>query len=155
MLAALLMAAALCADTIVEEIIARINSAIITRSDLQRSREQTVAEMRERGGAPSAAEAAQREKDVLRDLIDQQLLVQKAADLGITGDTELIKQLDGIRKSMNLDSMEALEKAAQQQGVSYEDFKQNMRNQILTQAVIGREVGSRIQILPEEIKKYY
>jgi peptidyl-prolyl cis-trans isomerase SurA len=88
-------------------------------------------------------------------LIDQQLLVQKAQDLGITGDTELVKRLDEIRKSMNLDSMEALQKAAEAQGVSYEDFKKNLKNQIVTQQVIQREVGSHIQIVPEEVKKFY
>ena len=85
---------------------------------------------------------AEHDKDVLRDLIDQQLLLEKGKDLGITGDTEVIKWLDEMRKDMKLDSMEELEKAAQSQGISFEDFKQNMRNQIITQQVIGKEVGS-------------
>src|SRR5512147_205814 len=92
-------------DTVVEEIIARINSSIITRSDFEKAKEQAAAEAKEKGQGPK------REEDTLRDLIDQQLLVQKAADDGITGDTELIKRLDEIRKSMNLGSMEELEKA--------------------------------------------
>lgn len=140
-------------DTVVEEIIARINNSIITRSDLQKSKEQLVQESQQRN-VPSS-EMEKKEQDLLRDLIDQQLLVQKASDLGITGDTELIKRLDEIRKQMGLNSMEELEKAAEQQGVSYEDFKQNMRNNILTQAVIGREVGSRIQITKEEEQQFY
>ena len=53
---------------------------------------------------------AEEQKDVLRDLIDQQLLLQKGKDLGITGDTELIKKLDEMRKQMNLETMEDLEK---------------------------------------------
>ncbi len=140
------------ADTVVEEIVARINSAIITRSDLQKAKEQAANEAREKGAAD---QQAKREEDTLRDLIDQQLLVQKAVDLGITGDTELIKRLDEIRKSMNLASMEDLEKAAESQGVVYEDFKQNLRNSIVTQAVIGREVGSHIQITQDEAKQFY
>ena len=78
----------------------------------------------------------------LRDLVDHQLLLQKGKDLGITGDTELIKRLDEMRKEMKLDTMEDLEKAAEAQGASYEEFKQNMRNQIITQQVISQEVGS-------------
>jgi peptidyl-prolyl cis-trans isomerase SurA len=153
----LMGAAAFAADTVIEEIIARINNSIITHADLQRSREQMVEEVRQKYGAGTEAdqEIAKAEKNLLRDLIDQQLLIQKAQDLGINGDTELIKRLDEIRKSMNLDSMEALEKAAQQQGVSYEDFKQNLRNQIITQRVISQEVGSHIQILPDEVQKFY
>jgi peptidyl-prolyl cis-trans isomerase SurA len=156
-LTAVLLAAALvfAADTVVEEIVARINGAIITSSDLQRSQQQTVSELRQAGGSLTDQDIAEHEKNVLRDLIDQQLLIQKASDLGITGDTELIKRLDEIRKQMGLDSMEALEKAAEAQGVSYEDFKRGLRNQILTQAVISREVGSHILITTEEAKKYY
>ena len=153
----LVCAAAFAADTVIEEIIARINGAIITRSELIKSREQTIQEVHEKFGTGAAAEEEQkrRDKDILRDMIDQQLLVQKAQDLGITGDTEVIKELDRIRKSMNLDSMEALQKAAEAQGVSYEDFKQNLKNQIVTQQVIRREVGSHVLVKPEEVKQFY
>ena len=70
---------------------------------------------------------------------------RRAKTLVITADTELVKYLDEMRKQMNLESMEDLEKAAQPQGVSFEDFKQNRRNQIITQQVIGREVGHTSQ----------
>ena len=60
-----------------------------------------------------------------------------------------------MRKDMNLDSMEELEKAAQSQGISFEDFKQNMRNQIITQQVIGKEVGSRLVINKDEDQTFY
>ena len=152
-----LCAAAFAAETVVEEIIARVNTAIITRSELIKSLEQTKQEVHEKDGAGTAAdqELAKREKDILRDMIDQQLLVQKAQDLGITGDTELIKRLDEIRKSMNLSSMDDLQKSAEAQGISYEDFKQNLRNQIVTQQVIQREVGPHISIKPDDVKQFY
>jgi peptidyl-prolyl cis-trans isomerase SurA len=150
-----LCAAALAADTVIEEIIARVNNSIITKTELQRSREQGIQETKEKVGANASEEIAKREKDTLRDLIDQQLLIQKAQDLGLTGDTEVVKRLDEIRKSMNLDSMDALQRAAEAQGVSYEDFRQNLKNQIVTQQVIQREVGSHIQILPDQVKKFY
>ncbi len=145
------------ADTVIEEIVVRINSAIISRSDIQRSKDDTIRECRDRGGseADCNADLAAHEKDILRDLIDQQLLLQKGADDGITGDTELIKRLDEMRKQMGLDSLEALEKAAQAQGISYEDYKQNIRNQIITQQVIQREVGPKISITPDDEKKFY
>jgi peptidyl-prolyl cis-trans isomerase SurA len=143
------------ADTVIQEIVARINSDVITRTDFQRSKEQLLSELKQQYGDQAQAKYAAREKDVLRDLIDQQLLLQRGKDLGITGDTELIKKLDEIRKQMNLESMEDLEKAAQQQGVSFEDFKQNIRNGIITQDVIQKEVGSKIQMTPDEEKKFY
>jgi peptidyl-prolyl cis-trans isomerase SurA len=51
--------------------------------------------------------------------------------------------------------MEDLEKAAAAQGLSYEDFKQNLRNRIITQKVIGDEVGSHLTITKEEQQKFY
>src|SRR5512147_1344463 len=150
-------ATAFAADTVIEEIIARVNNAIITRSELIKAREQSIQEVHEKMGSGPAAdeEIKKRDKDILRDTIDQQLLVQKALDLGLTGDTEVIKRLDEIRKSMNLDSMEALQKAAEAQGVSYEDFKQNLKNQIVTQQVIRREVGSHVLVKADEVKRFY
>jgi peptidyl-prolyl cis-trans isomerase SurA len=56
---------------------------------------------------------------------------------------------------MHADSLEDLEKAAQAQGISFEDFKQNMKNNILTQRVIGQEVGGHITVTSQEIQQYY
>ncbi len=143
------------ADTVVEEIVARVNNEIVTRSEYIRSRDQLKQEVQQQDPANADRAFAEKQRDVLRDLIDQQLLLQKAKDLGITGDTELIKRLDEMRKQMNLETMEDLEKAAEAQGASYEDFKQNLRNQIVTQRVIGQEVGSHLAMNKEEEKKFY
>jgi peptidyl-prolyl cis-trans isomerase SurA len=138
---------------VVEDIIARVNDQIITSSDYDRAQEQLEAEARQQ--AVPAHELEQKKADLLRDLIDQQLLLSKGKELGITGETELIKRLDEIRKQNHLDSMEDLEKAAQQQGVSYEDFKANIRNGIITQQVVRDEVGRRISMSPAEVQKYF
>jgi peptidyl-prolyl cis-trans isomerase SurA len=150
-----ILPALLSADTVVEEIIVRVNNSIITSSDYARSKEQLKDEIKQQDAANVDKVYAEREHDVLRDLIDQQLLLEKGKDLGISADTELIKKLDEMRKQMNLDSMEELEKAAQSQGISYEDFKQNLRNQIITQQVIAREVGSHLNITKEDEQKFY
>src|SRR5271155_5761909 len=146
---------ALAGAQVVEEIVARVNNQIITQSEFDRSKDQLRDEVKTQDPANADKLYAEREKDVLRDLIDQQLLLEKGKDLGITGDTDLIKRLDQMRKDMKLDTMEELEKAASSQGISYEDFKQNMRNQIITQKVIGEEVGSHLAIPKEEEQKFY
>ena len=143
------------ADTVIEEIIARINNQIVTRTEYLRSKDQLKQEAQQQDPVNANKIVAERDKDILRDLIDQQLLLEKGKDLGITADTELIKKLDDMRKEMNLESMEDLDKAAQAQGVSLEDFKQNLRNQIITQQVIGKEVGSRLAINKEDEQKFY
>ena len=143
------------ADTVVEEIIARVNNEIITRTEYARSRDQLKQEAQQQNPSGADRIVAEKQRDILRDLIDQQLLLQKGKDLGVTGDTELIKRLDEMRKQMNLQSMEELEKAAEAQGISYEEFKQNTRNQIITQRVIGQEVGSHMTLNKDEVKKFY
>src|ERR1700694_5955683 len=145
----------LAATQVVEEIITRVNNQIITRSEFLRSKDQLKEEVKQQDAANADKVYGQREKDILRDLIDQQLLLEKGKDLSITGDTELIKRLDQMRKEMKLEAMEDLEKAAAAQGLSYEDFKQNLRNQIITQKVIGEEVGSHLTITKEEQQKFY
>ena len=152
---ALLLPALSPADTVVEEIIARVNNEIVTRTEYVRSRDQLKQEVQQQDPTNADRAFAEKQRDVLRDLIDQQLLLQKGKDLGITGDTELVKRLDEMRKQMNLGTMEELEKAAEAQGASYEDFKQNLRNQIVTQRVIGQEVGSHLAMNKEDVKKFY
>ncbi len=148
-----LAAASVSAQTIVEEIIARVNDGIITKSDLQRSRDQLQQDVKQQQNA--TGDFATKEKNLLRDLIDQKLLIQQAKDEGISVDNDLIKRLDEIRKQNHLESMDDLEKAAKEQGVSFEDFKDNMKNSMLTQKAIGQDVGRRIQITPAEVSKYY
>lgn len=153
--AVLLLCGALAADTVIEEIIARINDSIITRSDYAKSKSELEQELKQQNIPDNDPRAVQKEKDILRDLIDQQLLLERGKDLGLTGDTELVKKLDELRKQLKLDSMEDLEKEAQKQGVSFEDFKQGIRNQIITQEVISHEVAPKIQISQKDVEDYY
>jgi peptidyl-prolyl cis-trans isomerase SurA len=143
------------ADTVVEEIVARVNSQIITRSQFQHEQQQLKEECGKQDPTNPDPACEGGDKDVLRGLIDRELLLDKGKELGITADTELIKRLDDIRKQMHLDSMDDLEKAAASQGVSFEDYKQNMRNEIITQQVIQKEVGPHINITKEEEQNFY
>jgi peptidyl-prolyl cis-trans isomerase SurA len=140
---------------VVEDIAVRVNDQIITSSDYDRAQEQLEAEASRQ--AVPAHELEQKKADLLRDLIDQQLLLSKGKELGITGETELIKRLDEIRKQNHLDSMEDLEKAyaSQAQGGTFEDFKATIRNSIITQQVVRDEVGRRISMSPGEVQQYF
>src|SRR6202140_5901925 len=126
---------------VVEEIIARVNNEIITRSEYEKARAAAAEEAKQdcQGHCtPEQQEIAteDRQKNALRDLIDQSLLVQRGKDMGISVEPEVIKKLDQIRIQNNLGSMEELEKAVASQGLNWEDFKSNIRNGILTQRVI-------------------
>ena len=144
----------------VEEIIARVNNEIITKSEYEKARNSAEEGAREDCQGKCApeqlkAEIEQRQKTSLRDLIDQSLLVQRAKDMGVSVEPELIKRLDAIRMQNKIESMEELEKAVTSQGLNWEDFKNNIRSTLLTQRVISSEVGSHITISEEEVSKYY
>lgn len=139
--------------TPVVQIVARVNDRVITNDDITRAKNQLAQDSRQQNWSLEQYNHA--EKNLLRDLIDQQLLLSKGKQLGITGDTELIKRLDDIRKENHLSTMDDLEKAVEQQGTSYEDFKANIRNSIITQEVVRDEVGSKLQISQMDVEKYY
>src|SRR4029077_6607677 len=100
-------------STVVEEIVARVNNEIITREDLDRARKSLEGEVRDACTKCTPEQVrdqiAVKDKDLLRDLIDQSLLTQRAKDAGINVDAEVIKRLDSIRVQNKLPSMEALE----------------------------------------------
>src|ERR1700727_3536730 len=139
--------------SVVEDVIARVNDRIINRSDLERSEQQLAAENQQNNASP--AEAAERQKNLLRDMIDQQLLLSRAKELGMSADAEVIRRLDEIRKQNHMDTMEDLEKAARQQGVSFEDFKANIANGIITQQVVRDEVGRHLQLTQAQEQAFY
>jgi peptidyl-prolyl cis-trans isomerase SurA len=145
--------------TVIEEIVARVNNDAITLSDVQKADQALHEEIAHdcQGCPPEKMEEIykDKQKDLLRDLIDQALLVERAKDMGISVETDVIKRLDEIRKQNNLGSMEELEKAVESQGLGWEDFKSQIRNTLLTQEVIRREVGSHISIPSDAVKKYY
>jgi peptidyl-prolyl cis-trans isomerase SurA len=150
------LAAPAFATDVVETIVARINAEIITLSELSRQREVLRGELQQRyQGIQLTAEMTAREKDLLRDLIDNSLLLQKGKEEGINVEAEAIKQLDQIRKQMSLPSMEELEKAVAAQGMNFEDYKAHMKEQMITRQVVNREVGSRIQVSKEDVAKFY
>jgi peptidyl-prolyl cis-trans isomerase SurA len=144
----------------VEEIIARVNNEIITRSEYDKARQTAVEDAKSECQNRCTPEQLQiavedRQKNALRDLVDQSLLVQRGKDMGVSVEPELIKRLDAIRTENKLPSMEELEKAVSGQGMNWEDFKNNIRSTLLTQRVISSEVGSHITISDEEVTKYY
>ena len=147
------------AKQVIEEIVARVNNEIITLTDYERARVALRSETEQDcPGCPAAqiqTMLVEREKNLLRDLIDNSLLVQRAKDLGFNVEPEVVKRMDAIRLQNNLEDMEALCRAVEATGISCEEWKANIRSSLLTQEVIRREVGRNINFSKEEIQKYY
>ena len=141
---------------IVERIIARVNTEIITQRTYEQEQEKLRQQLaQEYSGADLEAQYKEQSKNLLRDLIDQSLMVQKAKDEDINVETDVVKQLDDIRKKNSLAALEDLETEVEKQGLNYEDFKDQIRRDLLMREVIGREVGSRIQLSRDAARKFY
>src|ERR1035437_1353688 len=143
---------------VVEEIAAKINSDIITRGELAHKRLEIEQELRRQGltGAKLAEAVRQAERDGLRDQIDQLLLVQKGKDLNINVDPDVTRRLAEIQVQNKIPDPDKFQEFIRQQtGMPFEDFKQQLKNQILTQRVVGQEIGSRISVSEPETQKYY
>ncbi len=139
--AALLLAVPVFAAVeVMDEIVCKANGDIITRTDLEKDREQV----------------ALSNADLLRNRIDQLLLVEKAKELDIKVDSELNKRMGDLQRRSGIADPEKFQEYVKEQtGVSYEDYKAQVRNQMLTERVIGEEVGRKIQFKREELEAYY
>lgn len=147
------------ADSVmIEQIIAKVNGEIITRTELAQSRKAMIEEMKGRGMKEPEIEKAikDREKDFLRDKIDQMLLVQKGKELSINMDTEVSKYLANLQKQTKIAEPEKFQEYVRENtGMSFEDYKSEIRNSMLTRRVIGQEVSSKIIVPKADIRKYY
>lgn len=148
---------------IVEEIAAKVNGDIITRSELEKRRAEIDAEARRQGLSGQRLQQTVNEyaANALRDQIDQLLLVQQAKNLNINVDNDVTKRLAEIQLQQKAQHPELSDPdkfqsfIAQQTGMPFEDFKLQMKNQMLTQRVIGQEVMRNIPISEAEMQKYY
>ncbi|MDR3700668.1 MAG: peptidylprolyl isomerase [Candidatus Sulfopaludibacter sp.] len=149
---------------VVEEIAVKVNGDIITRGELteqMRELEMYLRQEQKLSGPALQSALQEQSKDMLREKIDELLLVQKGKDLDLKVDADVIKRLGQAK----LEAMKADPKLAdedkfeafihEQTGLSYEDYKQKLTNQILTSRVVSNEVSSRIAVPEAEMKKYY
>jgi len=144
--------------TVIEEIVAKVNGEIITRGDIERTRKQMEAAMREQGatGQRLTDALAEADKNILRERIDQLLLQSKGKELNLNVDSEVAKQLADIQRKSGITDPDKFQQYVRDQtGMSYEDYKNDRKNDLLTNRVIRQEVASKIQIKREESQQYY
>lgn len=126
---------------LVDEIIAKVNGDIVTHSELVRARKQGLAAT---------------ERDTLREIIDQLLLVQKGKDIGINVESDVSKYMADLQKESGIADPDKFQGYIHEHsGQPFEDFKSNVRNQYLRQRVIRQQVGAQMAPPHSEIEKYY
>jgi len=148
--------------SVVDEIVAKVNGDIITRTELQKTQQETLTALQQQQQQQHLTTEQikdayqQREKDMLRNRIDQLLLVQRAKELDLNVDTEVSKYLADLQRTEKIPDPDKFHELVRQQaGMSFEDFKQQVKENMMTRQVIGREVASRITIPQSEIEAYY
>jgi peptidyl-prolyl cis-trans isomerase SurA len=145
-------------SAVVEEIVAKCNGDIITRGDLDRSRRELIETLRAAGvvGDDLEKQLSEGEKNLLRNRIDQLILAQKAKDLNINVDSDVSKRMSAIQSDSKIADPEKFQTYIKEQsGVSFEDFKQEMKNRFLTDRVIREEVSEKMSVKHEDTEKFY
>lgn len=143
---------------VVDQVVARVNGDIISQDELQRFTRELASELKAQGanGQQLQSELGKREKDVLRDRIDELLLIQKGKELNVNVDSDVSKYMANLQRQSGMtDTDKFHEYVRQQSGMSYEDFLSETKNQFLTREVVGEEVGRHITITQKEIEDYY
>src|ERR1035441_6131591 len=143
---------------VVEEIAAKVNGDIITRGELARKRLEIETEAKRQGlsGARLQQAVDEYSANALREEIDTLLLVQKGKDLNINVDPEVTRRLAEIQVQQKISDPDKFQAFIRENtGMSYEDFKLQMKNQMLTQRVIGQEVARTVNVPEAEAQKFY
>jgi peptidyl-prolyl cis-trans isomerase SurA len=144
--------------TLMEEIICKVNGDIITRGEMAHDKKMLENDLRQQGlSGPRLNEALnESSKNLLREKIDQLLLVQKAKELDIKVDSELNKQMLEIqRNSKIVDPEKFQEYVHQMTGRPYEDYKAEIKNNLLREKVVREEISRKIMFKTDELQKYY
>ena len=130
-------------------IVAVVNQELVTNGELQgriaRIREDA---QRSKAELPPAAELR---KQVLEALIDERVQVTNARETGPKLDEAEIDRAVANVAVQNQMTMVQLRARLQQQGVAFATFRNNVRDQILTERVREREVNQRIRVGSDEV----
>lgn len=130
-------------------IVAVVNQELVTNAELQGriTRIRDEAE-RSKTALPPAAELR---KQVLDALIDERVQITNAREAGSKIDeAELDRAVMNVAVQNQM-TMAQLRERLQQQGLAYSTFRNNVRDQILTERVREREVGQRIRVGSDEV----
>ena len=143
---------------VVEEIVAKVNGSIVTRGQLEKDRQEMEAEIRRQAaGRPDVQNLIdQADKDLLRNEIDQLLLVQKGKELDIKVDDDLKKDIAAMQSASKIaDPDKFHEYVRSVTGMSFEDFQQKRKDSLITERVVGDQVWRNIVIPDAKLKEYY
>ncbi len=132
------------------DVMAKVNGRKILRSEVEKYyRNQT-------SGSPQRPADEQAESlrlSILRELIDNEILMQRAEKLGLVAtDEEVETKLNEIKAPYTQDQFLARLK---DRSITLDDFKRDLRRSITVEKVLNREITSKITVTDAEVTNYY
>jgi peptidyl-prolyl cis-trans isomerase SurA len=141
---------------VVEKIVAVVGNDIILQSEVEERAAPAMAEIAAIANpAQRAARASALRRQILERMVDEQLLVQEAADLKISiSSDEVDRSIEQIKKDYNIDDAQ-LREELNRQGMTLAAYRQNTKREILKYRVINIAVGSKVNVSDTDIQTYY
>jgi len=153
--AAVVLSGGLARAEVVDEIVAKVNDDIVTKSDLETEEQGLLQELyRKHSGAELDAQVAEAKKELLRRLIDKRVLIQRATHLfDVTKMQDYY--LEMFKDQQNIKSDKDLEKLLAGQDMTMADLKKRLVEEFSPQQVIHVEVTERIAVSDKDERAYY
>ena len=139
-------------NSFMDRIVAVVNDDVVLYSELQKEIA-TISGKLAQAGAPDLPRG-ELEKQALERLILHKLQLAEAKKLGISIDDETLNTAMSNIASQNGLTLEELEAALQEQGMSMDEYRRELRTEIILQRLHNREVVSRIRITKAEVDNY-
>jgi len=132
------------------DVMAKVNGRKIMASDVDKYyRNQTAGSPEQ----PTAEQADSLRLSILRELIDNEILMQRAEKLGLLAtDEEVEKKLNEVKAPY---SAEEFTKRLQERNISLDDFKRDLRRSITVEKVLNKEITTKINVTDADIDAYY
>ena len=137
-----------------DDVVAEVNGKKILRSELEKYyRNQTAGTPEQPAQQVSDEQASSLRLSILRELIDNEIVMQHAEKLGLLAtDEEVDAKLNEVKSPYSADDFK---KKLQERGISEEDFKRDLRRTLTAQKVLNKEISSKINISDKDIADYY
>ncbi len=139
---------------VINAIAAVVNDDIITLYEVRHEAEPAIRDAEKQSVMDDAARSRIRHA-VLDRLVEKTLADQKIKELGITvGDEEVKQAIEDVKKQNNM-TQEALVAALASQGLSFDQYRSQLREQLEKLKLVSMEVRSKIQVGETEMREYY
>lgn len=136
-----------------DQIVVTINDAVITQTELNQALVRAKKQLADAHAAPPST--ATLNKQVLDQLINRRLQLQLAEQAGITiNDSEVEKAIKQIAEGNHLTTAELYKKVTDTQGLSINEFEQEIHDELVMQHIQQQEVSAHIRVTPEEVNDF-